>query len=65
VIDHGYRRQTLYAHLKDIDVKPGQKVKRWQQIGTVGETGRATGPHLHYEVIENDAHVDPIKYFFE
>lgn len=65
VVDHGYGRQTLYAHLKDINVKPGQKVKRWQQIGTVGETGRATGPHLHYEVIENDTRIDPIKYFFE
>jgi murein DD-endopeptidase MepM/ murein hydrolase activator NlpD len=65
VIDHGYGRQTLYAHLYEIDVKPGQKVKRWQQIGKVGETGRATGPHLHYEVIENDTHVDPLKYFFE
>jgi len=65
VIDHGYGRQTLYAHLQKILVKPGQKVKRWQEIGTVGETGRATGPHLHYEIIENSTRIDPIKYFFE
>lgn len=65
VIDHGYNKETLYAHLSQINVKPGQKVKRWDVIGLVGETGRATGPHLHYEVRENGDPVNPVKYFFE
>jgi len=65
VVDHGYGKQTLYAHLSQIYVKTGQKVKRWEVIGAVGETGRATGPHLHYEVRENGTPVNPIKYFFE
>jgi len=65
IINHGNKRQTVYAHLSKIYVKPGQKIKRWEVIGAVGETGRATGPHLHYEVRENETPVDPIKYFFE
>jgi len=65
IIDHGYGKRTLYAHLSKILVKPGQHVKRWDIIGEVGETGRATGPHLHYEVRENDIPVDPLSYFFE
>ncbi len=65
VIDHGFGKKTLYAHLSKIFVKPGQQVKRWDIIGAVGETGRATGPHLHYEVRINDDPVDPAKYFFE
>lgn len=65
VIDHGYGKHTLYAHLSKINVKPGQHVKRWDMIGEVGETGRATGPHLHYEVKENGVQVDPLRYFFE
>ncbi|MDZ7263479.1 MAG: M23 family metallopeptidase [candidate division KSB1 bacterium] len=65
IVDHGYNKETLYAHLSQINVKVGQKVKRWDVIGLVGETGRATGPHLHYEVRENGAPVNPVKYFFE
>ncbi|MDZ7330367.1 MAG: M23 family metallopeptidase [candidate division KSB1 bacterium] len=65
VIDHGFGKKTVYGHLSKIFVKPGQQVKRWDIIGAVGETGRATGPHLHYEVRINDDPVDPAKYFFE
>jgi len=50
IVNHGYGYKTLYGHLSDINVKVGQKVDRWQLIGLSGDTGRATGPHLHYEV---------------
>lgn len=65
VINHSYGKQTLYAHLSKIFVKTGQQVNRWDIIGAVGETGRATGPHLHYEVREEEKPVDPLRYFFE
>lgn len=48
VIDHGFGLQTIYAHMKDIGVELGQKVSQGDIIGTVGKTGRATGPHLHW-----------------
>jgi murein DD-endopeptidase MepM/ murein hydrolase activator NlpD len=64
MIDHGYGYKTLYAHMSSISVKPGQKVKRGEIIGEVGNTGTSTGPHLHYEVVRNDKKVDPINYFF-
>jgi len=59
IIDHGYGYQTRYAHLNKITVHKGQKVKRWDPIGEVGDTGGTTGDHLHYEVILNDQVVDP------
>ena len=64
VIDHGYGFQTLYAHMQNTKVRMGQKVKRGEQIGTVGSTGMSTGSHLHYEVIQNGKKVDPVYYFF-
>ncbi len=62
ILDHGHGRSTKYGHLKEILVNPGQEVKRGDVIGLVGNTGRSTGPHLHYEVLINGTPVDPLKY---
>ncbi len=64
IINHGFGYKTLYAHMSKIIVKPGQKVKRGQIIGYVGNTGKSTAPHLHYEVWKNGKKVNPINYFF-
>ncbi|MDR2036724.1 MAG: M23 family metallopeptidase [Bacteroidales bacterium] len=64
VIDHGYGYQTLYAHMDKLEVKKGQKVKRGQVIGTVGNSGVSTGPHLHYEIHKNGKPVNPIHYYY-
>lgn len=64
VIDHGYTYKTVYAHLSRIFVRPGQKVFRGQVIGYVGNTGKSTAPHLHYEVRKNGVPVNPIYFFF-
>lgn len=64
VIDHGYTYKTVYAHLSRIFVRPGQKVFRGQVIGYVGNTGKSTSPHLHYEVRKNGIAVNPIYFFF-
>ncbi len=58
-IHHGQGLITLYAHLNTIDVKVGDKIKKGQVIGTVGATGRVTGPHLHWSVGLNGTWVDP------
>lgn len=63
-IDHGYGYTTFYAHNKDIKVKKGDKVVRGQIIATVGNTGKSTAPHLHYEVKKNNRTINPIYYFF-
>ncbi len=64
VIDHGYGYKTRYAHLQKAAVRKGQKVKRGQKIGTIGDSGKTTGVHLHYEVLKNDVQVDPINFFY-
>lgn len=64
LVDHGFGYQTFYAHCKEILVKKGQKVKRGQVIAIVGNTGKSTAPHLHYEVKKNGKPIDPINYFF-
>jgi Peptidase family M23 len=61
-LDHGHNVMTLYAHLSAIAVLPGQHVIRGQVIGYVGQSGRATGPHLHYEVRVNNTPVNPLTY---
>jgi len=62
LVSHGNGLTTKYGHLSKIHAVIGQEVKRGQVIGTVGMTGRATGPHLHYEVCVNDTPVNPAKY---
>ena len=62
VISHGIGMTSRYAHLDKILVKVGQKVKRGEEIAEVGMSGKATGPHLHYEIRLNDIPVDPMRY---
>ena len=62
VIDHGYGYKTLYAHLSQLDVKVGDRVDRGDLIGALGNTGRSSGPHLHYEVHHNGQPVNPRYY---
>jgi murein DD-endopeptidase MepM/ murein hydrolase activator NlpD len=61
VIEHGFGLVTRYGHLQDFSVKPGDKVERMQQIGRIGATGRATGPHLHYELLVNGQMTNPLR----
>ena len=59
IIDHGHGKMTRYAHLDKVLVQPGQSITRNTVIGTVGDTGKSTGPHLHYEVLVAGAPVNP------
>jgi murein DD-endopeptidase MepM/ murein hydrolase activator NlpD len=59
VVEHAPGLQTRYAHLSAISVRPGDQVPAGSQVGRVGQSGRATGPHLHFEVLEQGRRVDP------
>jgi murein DD-endopeptidase MepM/ murein hydrolase activator NlpD len=61
VIDHGFGLATRYGHLLNSTVEPGAQVKRGEIIGHVGATGRATGYHLHYEVLANGKLLNPLR----
>jgi murein DD-endopeptidase MepM/ murein hydrolase activator NlpD len=63
-IDHGYGYVTLYGHMSKFNVREGQKVKRGEVIGFVGNTGTSTAPHLHYEVIKDGKKINPINFYF-
>jgi murein DD-endopeptidase MepM/ murein hydrolase activator NlpD len=64
-ISHGFGYVTRYAHLSEVLVRPGQKVRRGDLVGRMGSTGRSTGPHLHYEVFRDGRRVNPWKYLNE
>ena len=65
IIDHGFGYSSVYAHLSNFNVKVGQKVKRGDIIGYVGNSGTSVANHLHYEIKLNGVNVDPVNYFFE
>jgi murein DD-endopeptidase MepM/ murein hydrolase activator NlpD len=64
-IDHGHGFVTRYAHLENIDVRIGQRVKKGNVIGTVGSTGGSVAPHLHFEVLRKGKPVDPVHFMIE
>jgi murein DD-endopeptidase MepM/ murein hydrolase activator NlpD len=65
VVDHGYGIVTRYAHLDGFDTRPGQRVRRGDVIGFVGNSGRSTAPHLHYEVWVDDQLRNPITFILD
>jgi murein DD-endopeptidase MepM/ murein hydrolase activator NlpD len=64
VINHGYGYETLYGHMVRVKARQGQRVKRGEIIGYVGNTGKSTGPHCHYEVHKNGQKLDPVYFFY-
>jgi murein DD-endopeptidase MepM/ murein hydrolase activator NlpD len=62
VLEHGGGYVTTFSHMQRLEVKAGERVERGQDIGSVGQEGRSTGPHLHYEVHLHGIPVDPKKY---
>ncbi|MCU0357240.1 MAG: M23 family metallopeptidase [Cyclobacteriaceae bacterium] len=64
LINHGFGYQTRYGHMHEFAVKKGQKIKRGDLIGYVGNTGLSTAPHLHYEVLLNGKMINPVHYFY-
>lgn len=65
IVNHGFGYRTIYAHLEEILVNVGDKVKRGQLVGELGSTGRSTGPHLHYEIRKDNRPVNPMYFFYE
>ena len=65
IIDHGHGFETIYGHLHSFAVSPGQEVKRGDMIAAIGNTGRSTAPHLHYEVRIDGKPVNPLDFMFE
>ncbi len=64
IIDHGFGYSSIYAHLDGFNVRQGQKVKRGDVIGYVGNTGTSVAPHLHYEIKLNGVNIDPVNFYF-
>ena len=65
IIDHGFGYKTLYGHMSKFNVKKGQRVKRGEIIGYVGNSGKSTAPHCHYEVHINGKAINPVNYFYK
>ncbi len=65
IVDHGYGLETWYGHTSRILVKPGQYIKRGQEIAKMGNSGHSTGPHVHYEIRVHGWPVDPFNYILE
>ncbi|MEK9566039.1 MAG: M23 family metallopeptidase [Flavobacteriaceae bacterium] len=63
-IDHGFGYISLYAHLSKYNVRRGQKVKRGDIIGYVGNTGRSVGPHVHYEIFKDNKKINPLNFYY-
>lgn len=64
-VDHGFGLISLYCHMNTLDVTPGPRVNGGEQIGRVGQTGRVTGPHLHWSINLNKVRVDPALFLAE
>jgi len=65
IIDHGQDIKSLYGHLSQVNVKAGQKVERGTLIAYTGNTGRSSGPHLHYEILVKGHSVNPRAYLWD